>query len=57
MAGKQMGGDKQKREKMNKTNPRGDKKGGRKSKIRGKNTFLKERLAEKQRNESTFSRH
>ena len=38
------GGDKKTRDKVNRRNPRGAKKGGRKSKIRGRNTFLKGRL-------------
>lgn len=38
MAGKKYGGDKIKREKMKKNNPRGSKKGGRISKERYKNS-------------------
>jgi hypothetical protein len=42
MAGKKPNkGSKNKREKINRSNPRGDKKGGRKSVARGKNTNKK----------------
>ncbi len=52
-----IGGDKKTRDKMRKNNPRGRKKGGRKSFIRGKNTKVKiKERTERRNNPSRFKR-